>query len=150
MRHGQGRNLAPDGADVGGLTTVQTNTLVQDATAHGVTLYVVVVAVHHSVLLFQLVLSQLSVLSGILLLEVSQNLLEGLSTLLLLQSLLRYVVGRLVQFLVHTLTQLLVVHLVVVLALDVLTQFLAQLSLQLAHGLDSVHGSLQGAQQILL
>ena len=41
VRHGQRRNLAPDGADVSGLTTIETDTLVEDATAHGVALHVV-------------------------------------------------------------------------------------------------------------
>ena len=36
----------PDGADVGGLTSVKTHTLVKDATTHGFTLNIVVVALH--------------------------------------------------------------------------------------------------------
>ena len=150
VRHGQRRNLAPDGADLVGLTTVQTDTLVQDATAHSVALYIVVVAVHHSVLLFQLVLSQVGMLSSILLLEVGQNLLEGLSTGVLLEGLLGHVVGGLIELLVHLLAQCLVVHLVVILALHVLAQLLRELGLQLTHGLDGSHSSLQRTEQILL
>ena len=150
MRHGQWRNLTPDRTDLISLTTIQTDTLIEDATTHSVTLYIVVVAIHHGIFLFQLILSQVSMLSSILLLEVSQNLLKGLSTSVLLQSLLGYVVCGLIQLLVHTLTQLLVVDLVVVLALYILAELLAQLSLQFAHGLDSVHSSLQGTEQILL
>ena len=36
----------PDGADVGGLTSVKTHTLVKDATTHGFTLNIMVVALH--------------------------------------------------------------------------------------------------------
>ena len=85
----------------------------------------------------------------ILLLEVCQQLLEGIGTVLLGQSLLGDVVGGLVEFLVHLLAQCLVVHLVIVLALHVLAELLAQLSLQLAHRLDGGHSSLQGANHIL-
>ena len=52
MRHGQRRYLAPDGADIGGLTTIETDALVEDATAHGVALYIVVVAIHHGFVFF--------------------------------------------------------------------------------------------------
>ena len=86
----------------------------------------------------------------IFLLEVLEDLLEGVGALLLLQGLLRHVVGGLVALLVHLLAQGLVVHLVVVLALHVLAQFLREFGLQFAHRLDGVHGGLQGSQQVLL
>ena len=101
------------------------------------------------VFLFQLVLSQVSMLSSILLLEVSQNLLEGLSTSVLLESLLCNIVSGLIELLVHLLTQLLVVNLMVILALNVLTQLLRELGLEFAHRLDSLHSSLEGADHIL-
>ena len=155
MRHGQGRYLAPDGADLIGLTAIQTDTLVEDTTAHSVALYIVVVAVHHSAVLvvadFALsILSQLGTLSEELLLEVLENLLEGISTILLGQSLLGDIVCGLVQFFIHTCAEVLVVNLVVVLALHVLTELLAQLLLEFAHGLDGIHSGLEGTQQILL
>ena len=60
----------------------------------------------------------------ILLLEVCQQFLESVGTVLLGQRLLGDVVGGLVEFLVHLLAQCLVVHLVIVLTLNVLTQLL--------------------------
>ena len=109
-----------------------------------------VVTVHHSIFLIQLVLSEVGVGGSILFLEVSENLLESLSALLLLQSLLRHVVCRLIELIVHLSTQLLVVHLMVVLSLHVLAELLAQFGLQFAHGLDSIHGGLKSTEQILL
>ena len=87
MRHGQRRHLAPDGTDIGGLTTVETDTLVKDATAHGVALHIVVVALHHSLILILRdlgVIGNLRMFCEILLLEVLENLFEGFGTLLLL------------------------------------------------------------------
>ena len=150
MRHGQRRNLAPDGTDLVGLTTIKTDTLVEDATAHSVALYIVVVAIHHGVFLFQLVFSHVCMLSSILLFEVCQNLLKSLSTGLLLKGLLGNVISGLIELLVHALTQFLVVDFVIILALDILAEFLAQFSLQLAHGLDSIHSGFQSTEQILL
>ena len=150
VRHGQRAHLAPDGTYLVGLTTIKTNSLVEDATAHGVALHVVVVAVHHSIFLFQLVLGEVGMCGGISLLEVGKDLLECLGTSVLLQCLLRDVVGGLVALLLHLLAQFLVVYLVVVLTLHVGAEFLRELSLQLTHGLDGIHGSLQGAEQVLL
>ena len=95
MRHWQRRNLAPDRTDLVSLTTIKTDTLVEDATTHSIALYIVVVAIHHSVLLFHLVFSQVSMLCSILLLEVGQDFLESLSALLLLESLLCNIVSGL-------------------------------------------------------
>ena len=153
VRHGQGRDLAPDGADLVCLTSVETNALVKDATAHGIAFHVVVVAVHHGLILVLRNLRSLVnflMLSKEFLLEVLQQLLESLGALLLLKSLLGDVVGGLVELLVHLLTQGLVVHLVVILTLHVLAQFLGELGLQLTHGLDGGHGSLQGTNHVLL
>ena len=69
---------------------------------------------------------------------------------MLLQCLLRDVVGGLVALLVDLLAQLLVVDLVAVFALHVLAEFLGEFLLQAAHGLDGFVGYLQGLEQILL
>ena len=68
---------------------------------------------------------------------------------MLLEGLLGDVVGGLVELLVHALAQCLVVDFVIVLTLHVLTQFLREGSLEFAHGLDGIHGGLEGTQQIL-
>ena len=69
---------------------------------------------------------------------------------MLLECLLRHVVGGLIELVVHALAQSLVVDLVVVLALHVGAQLLGKLGLELAHRLDGGHGSFQSAEQILL
>jgi hypothetical protein len=51
VRHRQWRDLAPDGTDIGGLTSIETDTLIEDATAHGIALHIVVVTLHHSLVL---------------------------------------------------------------------------------------------------
>ena len=150
VRAGQGADLAPDGADVGGAATVEADAFVEDATAHSVALHVVVVAVHEGVLLLQLSGVHVGVSSSVALLEVLADLLEGFGACVLLQRLLRHVVGGLVALLVHLLAQLLVVDLVAVFALDVLAEFLGEFLLQAAHGLDGFVGYLQGLEQILL
>ena len=149
VRHGQRAHLAPDGAYVGGLAAVQADALVEDAAAHGVAHHVVVVAVHHGLFLFLLLVGQFFVGGAVSLLEVGQYLVEGLGACLLLKSLLGHVVGGLVEFLVHLLSELLVVHLVVVLALHVGAQLGREFLLQFAHGLDSLHGGLECAQEVL-
>ena len=150
VRHGQWRHFAPDGAYLVARAAVETDALVEDAAAHGVALHVVIVAVHHGVLLFELVFGELCVLGCVLLLEVGEQFLEGVGAVLLGQSLLGDVVGWLIELFVHALAQFLVVHLVVVFALDVLTELLGELCLQLAHGLDGCHGRLQCTDHILL
>ena len=85
---------------------------------------------------------------GILLLELGDDGLKSLCASLLLQGLLHYVVGLLIALGAHLLLQLIVVHLVAVLALGVGTQLLHQLVLQGAHRLDSLVGSLEGAEKV--
>ena len=150
VRHGQSTYLAPDGTDVSGLAAVQTNTLVQDTATHCILLHVMIVTVYQSVLLCQFVIAQFGVCSSILQLEVLADLLKSLGTRMLLQCLLGNVVSGLVASGLHQLAQFLVVNLMAVLTLHVGTKFLGQFLLQLAHGLDSLMGSLQGAKQILL
>ena len=150
VRHGQSTHLAPNGADVGGLTAVQTDTLIQDAATHCVLLHIVIVTVYQSVLLSQLIVGQLCMSCSILQLEVLADLLKSLGTCMLLQSLLGNIISGLVASGLHLLAQLLVVNLMTVLTLHVGTKFLGQLLLQLAHGLDCLVGSLQGTKQILL
>ena len=124
MRHWQWAYLTPYWADFVGLTSVETDALVEDATAHGVAHHVVIVAVCLGSLLLQLVLAEFSVSLGIFCLEVFDNLVESVLACVLVESLLRDVIYRLVEFLVNLLAQVFVVNLVVVLALHVLAQFL--------------------------
>ena len=86
----------------------------------------------------------------VFLLEVFENLVEGIVACLLVECLTCHVINGLVEFLVDLLAQFLVVHLVVIFALHVLAELLAQFGLQFAHGLDGLHGSLEGTDHILL
>ena len=123
VRHRQRRNLTPDGANLISLTAIETNTLIKDATTHSIALYIMIIAVHHGIFLFEFIFSKISMFRSILLLKICQNLLKGLGTSLLLKSLLSNIISGLIKLFVHTLTQLLIVHLVIVFALDVLAQF---------------------------
>ena len=148
VRSGQRTYLAPDGTNIGGLTTVEADAFVQNAAAHGVLLYVVVVAVNECVLLLEFFGSHISVCLGVSCFEVLANGFESLCTSVLLEALLRDVVGFLVASLLDSFTQLVVVHLVAVLALHVLAKFLLQFLLEAAHGLDGLVGSLEGSQKV--
>ena len=150
MRHWQRANLAPDRTNLVALTSVETCAFVEDATAHSVALYVVIVAVCKSILLFQLVLGEVSVCGSITLLEVFNDFLEGLCTCVLLESLLCNVISWLVAFLLNLLAEFLVVNLVAVFALDIFAKFLSKFRLQLAHRTDGVLSSLQCSEQVLL
>ena len=150
MRAGQRVHLAPDGTDVGGLASVQTDAFIKDATTHGIALHIVIVTVDQAVLLFQFLRSEVGVCLGIACLEVLAYLFKSFGALLLLQCLLGHIISGLVALVVGLLTQVLVVHLVAVLALHVLAQFLGQLLLKAAHGLDGLVCSFQSCQQVLL
>ena len=54
VRHGQRRGLAPYRTDVGCGTSIETNTLVEDASTHGIAHHIFVVTGSQSVLLFEL------------------------------------------------------------------------------------------------
>ena len=66
---------------------------------------------------------------------------------MLLQTLTRYVVGRLITGFADSGAEFLVVHLVAVFALHVGAKFLGQFNLKAAHGLDGLVGSLQGFEK---
>ena len=148
--HGQRRHFTPDGADVGSLATVETLTLVEDAAAHGIAHHVVVVACGLGMLFLELVGREVGMGGVIFLHKVGDNLVEGVHTGVLLQRLLVDIVYGGVELALDLLAQLFVVDLVAVLALHVLAQFLGQLVLQLAHRLDGLGSSLEGADEVLL
>ena len=148
MRHWQRTNLAPYWTDVGSLSAVQTYAFIEDATAHSVALHVVVILVSQSILLFQLLLSEVAVSLSILLLKLSDDSLECLSSAVLVESLLNNSVSLVVAVLAHLLLEVVVVHLVAVFALLVGAEFLHQFVLQSTHRLDSSVSSLEGVEQI--
>ena len=132
------------------MTTIETSTLVEDATTHSIALYIVIVAVDKSVLLFEFLSSQVRVSGSVSFLVVLANLLESLCACMLLQSLLCYVVGWLIAYLLNIGTQILVVYFVAVLALNVCAKFLHQFLLKLALWLDGIVSSLERSKKILL
>ena len=150
VRTWQWTYLAPDRTNLGWHTTIQTLTLIENATTHSIAHHIMVVTIHHGFFLGQLVFCQVGMCSSILLLEVCQNLVECLGTCMLIECLLRDVVSWLIQFLLHLLTQLFVISLVAILALHGRTNFLCQFHLSLAHHLDGFMTSLQCTEQVLL
>ena len=150
VRHWQRRHLAPDRTYVSGLTSVEADALVEDATAHGVALHVGIVSHGLGMLLLKLVGCKVGMCLVILGKEVGDNLLESLLTLLLGQGSLGGLVCWSIQLVLNLLAQLLVVHLVVVSSLHVGAELLGQLLLEEAHGLDSLGGSLERADEVLL
>ena len=147
VRHGQGADFAPDGADVGGVASVEAYSLVKDAAAHGILLDVVVVTVDERILLFQFLGCEFGVAGGVLLLEVFADGLESVEACVLFQTLASDVVGRLVAGFANGGAELLVVHLVAVFALHVGAEFLCEFNLEAAHGLDGLVGSLEGFEE---
>ena len=135
--------LAQDGTDLVGLAAIQADVLVEDATANGVALHFLVIALDHRFLLLALLL-------GDGLHEVVIGLLEGLvAPLLVGLAGLSHSVALGIDLLAHALVEFLVVGLVAVLALGD-AQLLGPLLLDQAHGLDSLMGSLQGGNQVIL
>ena len=132
------------------MTTIETDSLVEYATTHSITLHIVVVAVDKSVLLFEFFSSEVSMCSSVSFLVVLANLLESLCTSMLLESLLGHVVSWLVANLGNVSLKFLVVHLVAVFTLHVGAEFLHELLLQAALWLDSLVSSLESTEQILL
>ncbi len=150
VRHWEWRHLAPDRADICSSTTIKTQALIEDATTHSIAHYVIIVAGSLSVLLLQVFLREIGMSCVILLKEVSQNLVESILTSMFLQSLMVDIISRLVKLRLDLLTEFLVVDLMIILTLHVSTLLLSQLILELAHRLDSLGSSLEGADQILL
>ena len=148
--HRQRAHLAPDRTHLVGLTAIHAEPLVEDAAAHGVAQHIVPVASCLSVLLFEILLREISVSSVVLLEEVGQDLVEGIVALLLRQRLVDGIVGGLIELVVNLLAEILVVDLVVVLALDIGAELLGQLILQLAHRDDGFLRSLESLDEILL
>ena len=148
MRHGQGRHFAPDGADVGGFTSVETLAFVEDATAHGIAFHVVVVAVNERVLFFDFVGREFGVSGSIAFFEVFANFGEGFFALVLVVVAgLSNGVCRSVALVLYLLTEFFVVDFVVVLALHVRAEFFREFLLELAHGLDGFVCHLEGFEE---
>ena len=129
VRHWQRAYLTPYRAYLVCLAAVETYSLVEDAAAHGIALHVVIVTVHHGALLFQFVLGEVCVRSGIAFLELFDDLLERFGARMLVEGLACDIVCFLIALLAHLLAQLLVVHLVVILALHILAKFFRQFGL---------------------
>ena len=142
VRSGQRAHLAPDRADLGCCTSVQTLAFVEHGATHSFLLYIVVVAVNHSGYVVHLDAESLGTLShilGFLGLEVFADLREHcLAVVLVGVSAGSLCVCAGITEVVHCLLQFVVVHLVAVLAFNLLAILLHHLDLCLALGLDSL------------
>ena len=143
VRAGQGVNLAPDGTDVRGLAAVEADAFVENAAAHSVFLYIVVVFVDQTILLFEFLGRKVGVGGGIGFLEVFADSLESVHACVLFKPLLRHLVARLIASILHLLAQFLIVHLVAIFALHVGAEFFRKFFLQAAHGLDGLVGGFE-------
>ena len=143
VRSGQGIYFAPDGADVRGVATVETDAFVEDAAAHSVLFHVVVVLIDEAVLLLEFFGSEFSVGSGVSLLEVLAYGFEGVKACVFFEALLGDVVARLVALGLDLLAEFFVVDLVAIFALHVGAEFLHEFLLKLAHRLDGCVGGLE-------
>ena len=102
-------------------------------------------------LLVKFLRCQLSVGCIVSLLEVGEDLVEGLfARLFVVVASLSDSVALVVGLLADLLAQLLVVNLVAILALNVCAKFLRELCLEFAHRLDGSHSSLQSTDHVLL
>ena len=143
--------LAPDRTDVSGETTIKTGALIKYTTAHSVALHIIVIAVNHAVLLFQLFLAEVGVSGCIGLLESIADGCESIfASVFVAIALFGNLVALVVAFLTDLLAQLVVVHLMAVFTLHICAQLLLEFLLHLAHRLDGVMSGFQRSKQVLL
>ena len=137
VRAGERIHFAPDRTNVGSFTTIETHTFIEDATTHSVFFYIVIVAIDECVLFSEFIFGELGVSSSISYFELFANSFESVETVVLFECRLRDVVALLIAVCFHLCAEIFIVHLVAVFALHVLTQFLREFLLDLAHGFDS-------------
>ena len=137
VRTGERIHFAPDRTDVSSLTTIEAHTFVEDATTHRVFFYIVIVAIDECVLFSEFIFGELGVSRSVSHLKFFANSFESVETFVLFECRLRDVVALLVAVVLHLCAEVFIVHLVAVFALHVLTQFLREFLLDLAHRFDS-------------
>ncbi len=148
---GQRVGFAPDGTYVGIAAAVETALLVEHATAHGVALHIVVVAVDKRILLFEFVFGKSAVCGSICFLEILAYLREGIfACMLVAVAFERNLICLVVAFLAHLLAKFFIVGFVAVLALHVGSELLRELHLHAAHGLDCLVCGLECTNKVLL
>ena len=134
-------DLAPDRSNLVELATVQTLVLVKDATAHGVTLHVVVVAVDEGTFGFEFLFGELR-------LEVFANLLEASFAFVLVGTATAGErISLVVALLAHLLTEFVIVLLVAVFTFCLAT-LLHEFELRLALNLDGIVSRFEGTEEV--
>ena len=124
VRRGERAYFAPDGANLRCLTSVEALAFVENATAHCVAFYIVIVSVDERILFFEFVSCQVGMCFSIFLFEVLAESIESVHAIVLRQSLTDDVVSGLIKFVANFLTQLFIIHFVAVFALHVGAEFL--------------------------
>ena len=141
VRAGDIVGLAPDGADLGGLAAVQTDTFVEDATAHSLALHIVVVAFYEGGLLVAGLFGK----SGNIL--VADGVEGVLAPVLVGAAGLGHGVSLVIALVVHVLAEILVVYFVVVFAFYSLACGFCKLELHGAVFLDLFVSELESFQK---
>ena len=148
--HWEWRNLTPDRANLIGLTAIETYAFVENTATHSVLLYVMIIFIYESILLFHLILSEVSVSCSVCLFEFFLDSIESFSTSLLFESLLYYVVALLVAFLSHLFLEFIIVYLMAILALSVCAELLHEFVLHSTHRLDSCMSCFESVEEVRL
>ena len=142
MRAGDIVNLSPDGAYLCCLAAVETDAFVEHAAAHGLFLYVVVVAANHRFFLFAFLFGNcLEIFVNDSGERVGAPVLVGRTGLC-------YGVCLVVAFVMDILAEILVICLVAIFTFDSLTGSLGKLDLSLALHLDRIMGGFERVEKI--
>ena len=150
MRHGKRTHLTPDRTNLCSLTTIKTFAFIKDTTTHGITLYIIVIPVYQSILLFHLFRSQFGMGFCISHLKVFSYLSELFFALVFVGTRTgRESISLVIASLTTSFTQFLIIHFMTIFTLNICTQFFGQFLLKSALGFDGFMSCLEGSQQIL-
>ena len=134
--------FAPDWADFVGLTAIETDTFVENAAAHSLFLYIVIVAAYERLFLLAFLFGN----------AVDIFLADGVeavhSPMLVGTAGFGNSVSLVVAFLAHILAEFFVVDFVAIFTLNGASNFLGKFHLSLAVNLDSIVGAFEGVEQI--
>ncbi len=141
MRAGHIVDLAPYGADLGGLAAVETHTFVEDATAHGFAFNIVIVTLHKRFLLVAFLFGERFDIF------VADGVERILAPMLVGTTGLGYGICFVVAFFTHILAEVLVMHLVAIFAFHSLACGLGHFKLDFAMLFDFFMGNLEGFEE---
>ena len=110
VRHGECRYFAPDRTNLCRLTTIQTQSFIENTTTHSITHHITIIACGLGMLLLKVVSRKVGVSGIVCFKEVGQYLVESILACMLLQRLLVYLINRLVKLVLDLLAKLLIVN----------------------------------------